>query len=128
MTETVKHTFNISQAAEELVPNKINRNMYLISLGVAVLLLTVAGVFFGRLPDRIPVLLTEPWGEGRLAGRILVFGAGSLVLLVVLLNVTLGKLWRGGGSLVPRILSITAVLFALAMSLALWGMLQSFFL
>jgi len=102
--------------------------MYLITLVLSIVLLGVAGFFYGKLPDKIPILLTAPWGEGRLASRIYVYGGGVLVLMVTLLNITLGKLWGGGGSLIPRILSITAVVFALAMSVSLWGMLQSFFL
>ena len=128
MSELVKHTFNISQAAEELVPNKVNRNMYLSAIIIALLLLGTALLFYSRLPERIPILLTKPWGEGRLGPRIFVYGYGGLVLLLTLLNITLGKLWGGGGSLVPRILSITAVIVALLLGLALWGMLQSFFL
>jgi hypothetical protein len=126
--ELVKHTFNISQAAEELVPNKINRNMYLAAIIMAILLIGFTVLFYSRLPERIPILLTKPWGEGRLGPRMFLYGYGGLVLVVTLLNITLGKLWGGGGSLVPRILSITAVIFALLMILALWGMLQSFFL
>ncbi len=128
MSELVKHTFNISQAAEELVPNKINRNMYLAAIIMAILLIGFTVLFYSRLPERIPILLTKPWGEGRLGPRMFLYGYGGLVLVVTLLNITLGKLWGGGGSLVPRILSITAVIFALLMTLALWGMLQSFFL
>ncbi|GAB4026274.1 MAG: hypothetical protein Fur0011_1320 [Candidatus Microgenomates bacterium] len=128
MSDSKKHTFNISFAATELVPNKVNRNMYLTTIVLALVLLGVAAFFYGKLPDKIPVLLTAPWGEGRLASRIFVYGGGLLVLAVTLLNITLGKLWGGGGSLIPRILSITAVVFALAMSVSLWGMLQSFFL
>ncbi len=128
MSELVKHTFNISQAAEELVPNKINRNMYLAAIIMAILLIGFTVLFYSRLPERIPILLTKPWGEGRLGPRMFLYGYGGLVLVVTLLNITLGKLWGGGGSLVPRILSITAVIFALLMILALWGMLQSFFL
>ena len=128
MSDTARHTFNISQAATELVPNKVNRNMYLTTLALALLLLGVSMLFYPKLPDKIPVLLTAPWGEGRLASRIFVYGGGVLVLAVTLLNITLGKLWGGGGNLIPRILSITAVVFAPAMCLAAWGMLQSFFL
>lgn len=128
MSDTTRHTFNISQAATELVPNKVNRNMYLTTLTLAIALLGVAAFFYGKLPEKIPALLTAPWGEGRLASKIFVYGGGVLVLAVTLLNITLGKLWGGGGNLIPRILSITAVVFALAMCVAAWGMLQSFFL
>lgn len=128
MSETTRHTFNITQAATELVPNKVNRNMYLTSLALALVLLGVAGFFYNKIPDKIPVLLTAPWGEGRLASKIFIYGGGILTLAVTLLNITLSKLWGGGGNLIPRILSITAVIYALAMCVAMWGMLQSFFL
>lgn len=127
-SEPSKHTFNITQAAEELVPNKINRNLYLFSLLMATLLVVVALYFYPRLPERIPVFLTATWGESRLGGRFLVFGFGVVVILTTLLNLTLGRLWSGQGSLIPRILSITSTIFAVAMCLAMWGMLQSFFL
>lgn len=128
MSEATRHTFNISYAATELVPNKVNRNMYLTALALSLLLLGTAVFFYARLPDKIPVFLTAPWGEGRLGSRLFVYGGGILTLTVTLLNITLGKLWGGGGNLVPRILSITAVVFALTLCVAMWGMLQSFFL
>ncbi len=128
MSDTARHTFNISYAATELVPNKVNRNMYLTSLSLSLILMAAATFFYGKLPDKIPVLLTAPWGEDRLASSIFVYGGGVLTLVVTLLNITLGKLWAGGGDLVPRILSITAVVFSLAMGVAMWGMLQSFFI
>jgi hypothetical protein len=128
VSEIERHTFNITQAASELVPNKLNRNMYATAVLVAFGLLGMALAFYSKLPDKIPVLLTEPWGEGRLGSKVYSYGAGGLVLGVTLLNISLGKLWGGGGSLIPRILSVTTVVFAIAMSVAMWGMLQSFFL
>lgn len=129
MNEIVpKHTFNISRAALELVPNKTNRNAYLSATVLAGGMLLVAGYFWRELPERIPVFLTLPWGEGRLAPSYSLFGAGGVTLAIVALNITLGKLWGGGGSLIPRMLSVGAVVFAVAMAVASWGMIQSFFL
>lgn len=123
-----KHTFNISRAAIELVPNKANRNAYLSAGVLALLMLGVALYFWRALPERIPIFLTLPWGEGRLGPSYAIFGAGGLTLGVITLNIILSKLWGGGGSLIPRMLSVAAVGFAVGMSLALWGMIQSFFL
>lgn len=128
MTETLKHTFSINRAAVELVPNPVNRNAYIIAVLLALAMLGVALVLLNRLPERVPLLLTAPWGEGRLVSRIFVFGAGTLTLVIVALNIMLGRLWGGGGSLIPRILSLTAAVFAVAMCVALWGVIQSFFL
>lgn len=123
-----KHTFNISRAAEELVPNKANRNTYLSAGLLALICLAVAGYFYRFLPDRLPLLLTTPWGEGRLAPKPALFGGGILVLIIIALNITLGKLWGGGGGLIPRMLSIASLVFACAITLAYWGVIQSFFL
>lgn len=123
-----KHTFNISRAAEELVPNKANRNTYLVASLLALICLAAAGYFYRLLPDRIPLLLTTPWGEGRLAPKPAIFGGGALIVIIIALNITLGKLWGGGGSLIPRMLSIAALVFAVAITLGYWGVIQSFFL
>jgi hypothetical protein len=128
MSDTLKHTFNINRAATQLVPNPVNRNAYLFAVLLAFVMFGVASVFFQRLPERVPLLLTAPWGEVRLVSRVFVFGAGVVTLGIVALNILLGRLWGGGGSLIPRILSLAASVFAVAMGVGLWGVIQSFFL
>ena len=123
-----KHTFNITRAAEELVPNKFNRNAYLITTMIGLGLVAVAFYFYPLLPDQIPLWMTKPWGEGRLAPKILIFAAGVGVLIVETFNIFLSKLWHGEGDLVQRILSVSAGLFGICMCLGVWGMIQSFFL
>lgn len=127
-TEQTKHTFNISRVAIELVPDKMSRNAYVAATAIGVGLLGLSAYFVTRLPGRIPLLLTLPWGENRLVAKIWLFGIGGMVLVVVSLNILLAKLWREGGSLVPRILSISSIVFAIGAVVATWGVVQSFFL
>lgn len=125
---SIKHTFNTLKVAEELVPDKINRNTYFGAVVIALVLCGVPALIYNRLPERLPLLWTLPWGEARLLPRVGIFGGGILTLIIVVVNVILGKSWVGGGSLVPRILSTSVLVVALALLIAMWGVLQSFFL
>ncbi len=124
----LKHTFNTLRVAEELVPDKINRNTYLVAVLITLILVAAPALLYRRLPERLPLLWTLPWGEARLVPRPWIFGGGVISLLVIIINVVLGKAWLDGGSLVPRILSNSALVVAMALLIAMWGVLQSFFL
>ncbi len=123
-----KRTFTISNAAEDLIPNKDNRNAYLLALLCALALSVGTILIYNKLPERIPLLLTEPWGEGRLVAKVYLYLLNASIVVVVAINILLSKLWGGGGILIQRILSITALIFALCTVLSYWGVVQSFFL
>lgn len=126
--ENSRHTFTISSAAEELVPNRDNRNAYLLALIISLVLAGASMAVYARLPDRVPLLLTEPWGEGRLVPKPFIYGGSILIVMVVAVNIALSRLWSGEGVLIQRILSVAALIFAGSMTLAYWGLLQSYFL
>lgn len=126
--QSIKHTFNTLRVAEELVPDRLNRNTYLGSSFLSILLLVLPLTVYSKLPEQLPLLWTLPWGEARLAPKVGIFGGGVIAILVVVVNVILSKSWSGGGSLVPRILSSATLVVAIALMIAMWGVLQSFFL
>ncbi|TXH01963.1 MAG: hypothetical protein E6P95_00895 [Candidatus Moraniibacteriota bacterium] len=126
--DNTKHTFNISKAAEELVPDRANRNAYTVSIFIGIILSVLAVILYRKLPDKIPIYLTLPWGENRLGQSWLIGTVGIAIVGIVGLNVTLARLWGGGGNLIPRMLSIASLMFSITMLIAFWGMVQSFFL
>lgn len=123
-----KHTFNTLRVAETLVPDKINRNTYLLSVVIVLILLAMPIIVYNRLPERLPLLSTLPWGEARLVPKVGIFGGSVIMTIIIAVNVVLGKSWADGGDLGPRILSSATLVVALAFLIAMWGVLQSFFL
>jgi len=120
--------FNISNVTEELGKDTISRNSYLGAIIVGLIMLGITVVVLTKLPARIPLLLTNPWGEERLVARHWILTGPFLVWGIVAFNLALGKSWTGNGILVPRILAISSLIIALMLMVAIWGMLQSFFL
>ena len=121
----MKHTFNISQTATELVPDTSNRTAYLVANFVAVGMAGVIGWTWNKLPHMVPLWQTGPWGEGRLSPKIALWGLPVMVVLVSTINIGLSKLVGKVTLLIPRILSAMAVIVALTLGIALYGIVQS---
>lgn len=128
IADVTKHSFNITSVTEELGKDTVSRNSYLGAILTGMIMLIAIILVMSRLPNRVPLLLTNPWGEERLVGRQWLLTGPLLVWGVVVFNLALAKSWNGEGTLVPRILAISSLVIALMLTTALWGMLQSFFL
>lgn len=123
-----RRSFNVSKVAEELVPEKLNRNLYLSSVGISLVILVILLLVYNYLPRVIPLLLTESWGEGRLVPRLWVLGLPGMIWIIIAINLVLGKSWRGTNEIVPKILGVASLVFSIAMLFGVWGILQAFVL
>lgn len=120
--------FSITSVTEELGKDMVSRNSYLLAIVAGIVVLIVTLLIINKLPRRIPLLLTNPWGEERLVTREWLFAGPALIWGVVTFNLLLAKSWKEEGMLVPRVLAIGSLTVAIMIMTALWGMLQSFFL
>lgn len=123
-----KQTFNIKETAEQLVPDKLGRTSYLISLLVAVVLFAIIGAIYLKLPPKIPLYFTLPWGEMRLASKLSILILPILLLAVVIFNVLLGRIASKLSPLLPRVLAVASLVIAVMIIVAIFGILQSLIL
>lgn len=120
-----KLTFNIKATAEILVPNKSERNSYLVALAIIGVMIGMISLVMPRLGGVVPLYFSLPWGEARLAPRVALYLLPILSLGVVVVNIGLGRLLRGLSPLLPRILASGALLLAIMMLVAGLGIVQS---
>ncbi|MEI6690715.1 MAG: hypothetical protein WCL07_03125 [bacterium] len=118
-------TFRLPIAPDELVEDYSARTYYFITTILGLLSVAFSGVLWSNLPKQIPLLLTYPWGEGRLAPRSYIFVIPALIFVVTILNIIVGKFLRSYPIILVRILAIASMLVAVMLDLALIGILQS---
>jgi len=124
----MKHSFNITIVAQELIPDKVSRNAFLWAVLIGIVELVIIILVLNLLPRRLPLLLTNPWGEARLIEKQWLITLPFINWMIVAINLILSKFWVSEGVLVPRILSIGALIAGVMTGVALWGVIQSFFL
>lgn len=123
-----KQTFNISQTAEILVPDKLGRTSYLIAICQILLMIVIIGLVYTYLPNRMPIFFTLPWGEARLGPKILMFLLPLLPIIFIVFNLGLGRISDKLSPLLPRVLAVSSAVVAFMMFIALFGILQSIIL
>jgi hypothetical protein len=123
-----KLTFNIREVGETLVPDRTERSSYLLALLIACVMFLLITLLWGKLPPLVPIYLSLPWGEGRLASRVMFYLLPIITLAVMVVNVGLGRLLGKLSMLLPRVLSAGAVMIAVMMMIALLGIIQSLLL
>lgn len=125
MKSAPKLTFDIRETAEILVPDRLGRLSYLISLGVAGLMLILITLLLSRTPPVVPFYFTLPWGEARLAARVMLYLLPVIAIAVAGINIALGKLAGKLSPLLPKVLSVTSMVVSIMLLLSLMGILQS---
>lgn len=123
-----KQTFSITATAQILVPDKLGRASYLISLIFVVLMIALIGAVYSRLPYNIPLYFSLPWGDGRLAPKIMLVTLPLLALILSLLNLLLGRVFTKLAQLLPRVLAVTSAVVAGMFFLSVLGIIQSLIL
>jgi len=124
----IKQTFNIRETAEILVPDSFGRTSYLVALLLIVLMIGSIVILSSRLPNLVPLYFTLPWGEARLAPRVMLFVLPATSLLFLILNLGLSRISRKLSPLLPRILSVSAMIVTIMMLISLVGIVQSLIL
>jgi len=120
-----ENKFRIELEAKKLVPSSQVRNWYLISLvGVVGLVVGVVGLW-QYLPQVVPFWFSEPWGEARLAPKIYLVILPVLALLVICINVMLGRIIQKENKVLWYALAIGAMVVTWSLLLGLYGIGQS---
>lgn len=128
MKKAIKLTFNIGETAELLVPDRIGRVSYSVGLILVLLMIGAIVALWSKLPPRVPLYFSLPWGEIRLANKLLLLELPGLGLLLMGLNIAIGKIVGKLSQLLPRVLSMGSAVVVFMLSVSLVGILQSIFL
>lgn len=123
-----KKTFSITATAEILVPDKIGRSSYLLTLAIVVLMIVLIGGVYGRLPQNIPLYFSLPWGETRLAPKIFFISLPIIAIMMSIFNLILGRISAKLSPLLPRVLAVTSTVVAGMLLLSVLGIIQSLLL
>lgn len=123
-----KLTFSITSTAEILVPDQLGRTSYLITIGLVVVMVVVIGAVYGRLPQSIPLYFTLPWGESRLAPKIMFITLPGIALILSMFNLLLGRLSAKLSPILPRVLAVASAVVSSMIFLATLGIIQSLIL
>lgn len=110
---------------EELVSDNSSRNFYVVSVSLVVLMSLVIVGIWSKLPSQLPLFFTYPWGEARLAPKILLAILPGLTAFFILINILLGRYYHNYPVLISRILASVSMVIAIMMSLAMYGILQA---
>jgi hypothetical protein len=120
-----KQTFNIRETAETLVPDKLGRTSYFVALMMILIMLVIITMLLGNLPAIVPMFFTLPWGESRLAPKMMLYMLPLIALVFLTLNLTLGRLSLKLSSLLPRVLAVSTAVVTLMLLVSLLGIVQS---
>jgi len=126
--KTSKLTFNISKTAEILVPDKLGRSSYGVGLLICAVMTALITILLSRLPSVVPMYFTLPWGEARLTGRTMLYLLPAMTLLILGVNLGLGRVAVKLSPLLPRVLAVATAIIAGMLLLALVGIVQSLIL
>lgn len=120
-----KQTFSITATAEILVPDKLGRASYLATLGLVLVMIAIIGGVYSRLPQNIPLYYSLPWGEARLAPKIMFITLPGIAVLMSILNLVLGRIAAKLSPLLPRVLAVTSAVVTAMILLSTIGIIQS---
>ena len=123
-----KLTFSIRETAEILVPNRTERSSYVLSLSLTLIMFLMITFLWGKLPPVVPLYFSLPWGEARLAPRLMLYLLPIVTLAVLMINVGLGRLLGKLSPLLPRVLAAGSAVIAAMFVIALSGIIQSLLL
>jgi len=123
-----KQTFSIRETAEILVPDKFGRTSYLIALSVCIVMILIIVALYQRVPINVPMFFTLPWGEARLAPRIVLYLLPLTAILCLVLNLFLGRVSAKLSPLLPQVLSVSTAIISAMMLVSLLGIIQSLIL
>jgi hypothetical protein len=125
VTPMEQQRFTIRLDTKELVKDTLARTFYVISLVVILMMTGAIGLFWKVLPRVIPLYYSLPWGEARLAPKIQLFILPIVGLVVVVMNVVVGKILKLFPVLLARMLGVSALVIVILLLLSEVGILQS---
>ena len=123
-----KQTFSIKETAEILVPDSLGRTSYVIALLLSLVMAAAIALLYPKIPRVVPLYFTLPWGEARLAPKVMLYSLPVVAILCLVVNLVLGRIAAKLSPLLPRVLSVSTAVVALMMMIALFGIVQSLIL
>lgn len=120
--------FNIRETVEILVPDGLGRTSYIISFALIISMSLAITILFGKLPIVVPLYFTLPWGESRLAPKIMLFLLPMTNLLFMTINLILGRMATKLSPLLPRVLAVSTAIISAMIVISLIGIVQSLIL
>lgn len=120
-----KLTFSITDTAEILVPDKLGRTSYLTTLVLVIVMIVLIGATYASLPQIIPLYFSLPWGEARLAPKIMLLTLPGISLLLSVINLFLGRISTKLSAILPRVLAVASVVVAAMLLFSTLGIIQS---
>lgn len=123
-----KQTFSIRETVETLVPDKFGRTGYLIAFSLIIVMASLITALLGSLPTVVPLYFTLPWGEARLAPKLMLYLLPIMSLLFIIFNLALGKVSVKLSPLLPKVLAIATTIVTGMIAIALIGIIQSLIL
>lgn len=128
MNTTTHQTFSIRATAEILVPDKLGRTSYVVSLVIILLTYSVIGGLLSKLPPTVPLYYSLPWGEARLVPKLFLFALPTMAMIILIFNLALGRFSQKISPLLPKVLSVTTAVVASMLAVSLLGIVQSLIL
>lgn len=121
----MKNKFRIEIDPQTLVPQTSVRGYYLVSVAIVSLMGVVIALSYQKLPQVVPILFTEPWGEARLLPKLYLVMLPIIGVITGVINVIVS---RGIGSeqkLLIRTLAVGVVAVNVMLLTSLAGIIQS---
>lgn len=123
-----ENIFNIRATAEILVPDKTARAGYVYTMMVILLMIVLITAFLSKLGPEVPLYFTLPWGEARLAPKQMLYIVPALTMGFLMINLSMARAVRHLSPLLPKVLSVSTLVVALMLLIALFGIAQSLIL
>lgn len=117
--------FSIRETAEILLPDRLGRTSYLLSLGVIGTMALLITLLILKLPTMVPLYFTLPWGEARLAPKSMLYSLPGIALGVMVFNLGLGRVSANLSPLLPRTLAVSTLVIGVMLLISLLGIFQS---
>lgn len=123
-----KQIFSIRETVETLVPDKFGRTGYLIAFSLIIIMTGLITALLSSLPTVVPLYFGLPWGEARLAPKLMLYLLPLISLLFIVFNLMLGKISVKLSPLLPKVLAISTAIITSMIVIALLGIIQSLIL
>lgn len=113
---------------EILVPDRVGRTSYIVGSSLVVIMLAMITWLMGKLPSMVPLYFTLPWGEGRLAPKLMLYILPGLAFGFMVINLVIGRFFAKLSPLIPRALGVATAAIAGMIMVGLLGIVQSLIL
>jgi hypothetical protein len=120
-----ENKFRIAIDPQILVPGAAVRKYYFLSLLLTAGMGAAIGILYNKLPLVVPLYLTEPWGEARLAPKIYLSLLPILSFSVMTVNLLVSRTVAPTHKAIVTALALGSLMVSMMMVLSLYGIAQA---